>query len=84
MQVTECKSNSERIKLGSFLAKLSCFPEMHEKLSTPDKLHNEENLLIGLKYVLHAHEEWVISFEQNIFFKECALNLIIVQNDILS
>jgi len=57
---------------------------MHEQLASSYKLHNEENLLVCLENILHAHKEWVISLKKDFLLEQCAFNLIIVDNDILT
>ena len=57
---------------------------MHEQLTSSNKLHNEEDLLVCLENVLHTHQEWVISFQQNILLQKCTFDLIVIQNDVLS
>jgi len=57
---------------------------MHKQLSTSDELHDEENLKVSLEDILHTNEERMISFLQDIFLEHSRLNLIVVQNDVLS
>jgi hypothetical protein len=57
---------------------------MHKQLTSSNKLHNEENFLVCLENVLHTHQEWVISFQQNILLQKCTFDLIVIQNDVLS
>lgn len=51
---------------------------MHEKLSTSDELHDEENLEVGLEHKLHANEEWMIRLLQYVLLEHGRLNLIII------
>ena len=57
---------------------------MHEQLTTPNEFHDEEDLKVGLEHVFHANKERMVSFLQDLLFKHGALNLIVIQNDILS
>lgn len=43
--------------------------QVHEQLATTDEAHDEENLMVRLKHVTHAHEERVISLKQDIFLE---------------
>jgi hypothetical protein len=38
---------------------------MHEKFSTSNEFHDEENLLICLENVFHTNKEWMISLKKN-------------------
>jgi len=84
VQVTESECNRERVELGPLLRELSGFPEMHEQLTSSNKLHNKEDFLVCLENVLHTHQEWVISFQQNILLQKCTFDLVVIQNDVLS
>lgn len=53
---------------------------MHEKLSSPYKAHDKENLLVRLENVVHANQEWMIGLKQDILFKLGAFDLIIVDD----
>lgn len=83
VEMTESEGNSERIKLSSSLGELPRFSQVHEKLTTSDKLHDEEDLHVGLEDELHTNEEGMVSLLQDIFLKHSRFNLIVIQNDIL-
>jgi hypothetical protein len=42
---------------------------MHKKLTTPDELHNEKDLLLSLEHILHTYQEWMVSLLKNFFLK---------------
>ena len=69
MKMTKCQCHSKTIKLGSLFGKLPRLSKMHEQLSTPYKLHDEEDLEVSLEHVLHTNEERVVSLLQNIFLE---------------
>tara|TARA_B110000305_G_C19389422_1_gene613997 strand:- start:687 stop:1265 length:579 start_codon:yes stop_codon:yes gene_type:complete len=84
VEMTESHGDSHSVHFGLILCELLLPPEMHEELTTSDKLHDEEDLLIGLEDVLHADQEWVIRLQKDLFLKHGGLDLIIVKNDVLS
>jgi hypothetical protein len=82
--MTESHGDSHSVHFGLILGELLLPSEMHEELTTSDKLHDEEDLLIGLEDVLHADQEWVIRLQKDLFLKHGGLDLIVVKNDVLS
>lgn len=82
--MSEGQGHSHRIELRSLLRELSGFPEMHKQLTASDKLHDKENFLIGLEYVLHTYKEGVVGLLQDFFFKESRFYLVIINNYVLS
>jgi hypothetical protein len=57
---------------------------MHEKFTASNKLHNEEDFLIGLEHIFHTDQKWMISFLQYFLLEQCRLNLVIIEDDVLS
>ena len=57
---------------------------MREKFSTAHEAHHEEDFLLSLKDVMHPDKKWMISLKQNILLQLRALNLIIIDDYILS
>lgn len=84
MKMSKGQSNSHAVKLSSLLRELSCLSEMHEQFSTPHEFHNKEDFSISLENVFHTYKEWMISLKQNFLLEHCGLNLIVVNNHILS
>ena len=84
VEVAEGQGDAQTVELGSLLRELSRLSKMHKQLAASDKLHDEEDLEVGLEDELHAHEERMVGLLQNIFLKHGRLNLIVVQNDIFS
>ena len=84
MQMSQSQGNGESIKLCPLLWELSHLSEMHKKFTTSDKLHNEEYFLIGLEHVFHTDQKWMISFLQDFLLEQSGLNLIIIEDDVLS
>jgi hypothetical protein len=82
VKMAESQSNCKRIELSSRFRELPGFSQMHEKLTTSDKLHDEEDFKVCLEHELHTNEERMIGLLQDIFLKHSRLNLVIIQNDI--
>lgn len=71
MEMAQSKSHGRCIKFSPLLLEILHFPEMHEQLSTSDKLHDKKDTLLSLEHIFHSHQKWMIGFEQNIPFQEC-------------
>ena len=84
MEVTEGHSNCHRVELGLLLRELLGSSKVHEELTAPDELHHEENLLVSLENIFHADQEWVVSLHEDILFQKCGLDLVIIEDDVLS
>lgn len=84
VEMTESQGDCKRIKLSSLFSELPRFSQVHEKLTTTDKLHDEKDLHVSLENELHTNEEWMIGLLQDIFLEHSRLNLIVIQNDIFS
>ena len=82
--MSQSQGNGKSIELGPLFWELSHLSEMHEKFSTSDKLHYEEDFLISLEHIFHTDQKWMISFLQNFLLEQCRLNLVIIENDVLS
>ncbi len=57
---------------------------MHEKLTSTDEAHDEENLFGRLENVAHADKEWMVGFKQNIFLEFGRFHLVILQNHVFA
>ncbi len=84
MQMTYSDGDLSSIELGTFLWESCSISEMHEKLTTSHKPHDEENLRLCLEHIAHPNKEGMISLHENFFFKLGALNLIVIEDDIFS
>mmetsp|Transcript_94264 Transcript_94264/g.129853 ORF Transcript_94264/g.129853 Transcript_94264/m.129853 type:complete len:307 (-) Transcript_94264:476-1396(-) len=84
MQVTECDGNLDGVETSSLFGESACRTQVSKELTTSDKSHNKEDLLISLEHVVHTNEERMIGLQKNILLKLCALNLVIIDNNILS
>lgn len=84
MKMTYSNGDLGCIEFCSFFRESSRCSEMHEKFTTSHKSHDEENLWLSLKYVVHTNKEWVISLHEDLFLKFSALYLVIIENDIFS
>ena len=59
------------VELDNFLGESLVLEHDLVKLSTPDERHHEVETHIVLEQVVHAHDEWMITFKHDIFFKDC-------------
>jgi len=84
VEVADSHDHLHRIKLHSLLVEAMVFAEVAEQLTATHESHHEEYLGVGLEYVFHADEEGMISHEQNIFLKLGSLDLIVIQDSVLS
>ncbi len=55
---------------------------MHEELASSNELHHEEDLLLSLKDIVHAHQERVVRLKQDVLFQLGALDLIVINDDV--
>jgi hypothetical protein len=53
--MTDSHGHLGRVELCSFLCESGAVPQMHKKFTSSDKPHNEEDLLLSLEYIVHAH-----------------------------
>lgn len=65
VQVAESIGDDGRVELRPVFLEVASFSKVHEQLTSSDELHYEENLLVSLKHVLHAHKERVIGLHQD-------------------
>ena len=61
MQVSEGHSNLDSVKTGAIFWEPSHLSKMHEKLTTTDEPHDEEDFLLSLEDVAHSNKERMIS-----------------------
>jgi hypothetical protein len=61
VQVSEGHSNLDSVKTGTIFREPSHLSQVHEKLTTTDEPHDEEDFLLSLKDVAHSNEERMIS-----------------------
>jgi hypothetical protein len=80
--MTNGQGNLGSVELGTFLRETGAVSQVHEEFTTPHETHNEEDLLVGLEDVVHTNQEWVISLQQDIFFKLGAFDLVVLQDNI--
>ena len=57
---------------------------MAEELSTLHKLHEEEDAVLVLEYVLHVNQEWMIDLAKDVLLQLDVLHLLVFQDDILA
>ena len=57
---------------------------MPEKLTTFDKLHDEENSVFVLENIVHSNNKRMINFVQDFFFEVKGLKGVVVKHSILS
>lgn len=84
VQVTQGHSDLDCVESGPLFVEPRDLPQVHEKLATTDKSHDEENLLLRLEHIAHAHQEGVVSLEQDVLLEPGRLNLVELNNHILS
>ena len=58
--------------------------KMHEQLATTNESHHEKDFSFGLEDVTHTNEEGMVRLKQDVFLKPCWLDLIILNDNILS
>ena len=68
MQMTYSDGDLSSVELGTFLRESGSISQVHEKLATSHKLHDEENLRLCLEHIAHANKERMISLHENFFF----------------
>ena len=84
VEMTYSDGDLSSIELGTLLREAGSISQVHEKLTTSHKPHDEEYLRLCLEYIAHANQEGMISLHENLFFKLSALNLIVIEDDIFS
>ena len=84
VQVAERHSDLNGIEARSVLIEARDIAEMHEKLTATHKSHDEEDLLLSLEHVAHAHEEGVISLQQDVLLQTSRLDLVVFNDYILA
>ena len=84
MEVTNRKCHLGSVESGPFLGESGGISKVHEQLSSSDESHHEEDLLLSLEDVVHTDEEWMVCLHHNVLLKLCALNLVVVDDNILS
>ena len=84
MQVAEGHGNLNCIEAGPVLRESSHLAQVHEELATSDESHDKENLLVCLEHVAHSNEEGMISLQKDVFLQPSRLDLIILNDDVLS
>lgn len=82
--MTKGESDGQRVKLGSLLGELARLAQVHEKLTTAHKFHDEVDSLVVLEHELHANEEWMISLLQNLLLEHRRLNLVELKDGVLT
>ncbi len=58
-----------RVEFDNVLAEAFLLLENFVKFSTIDERHHEIKPSLRLEQVLHTAQEWMVSFEKNVFFK---------------
>lgn len=84
MEVSNSKANLDGVESSVVFREARHSAQVREEFSSSDKPHHEEDLGISLEHIVHAHEEGVIGHQQNIFLQFGRLDLIVLQNHILS
>ena len=84
MKMAKGESHAQTVELGPLLWKLPGLSQVHEQLTAAHELHYEENLQLRLEHELHANEERMIRFLQNVLLQHGRLNLVVIQNNVLS
>ena len=69
VQMTQSHGHLNGVETGSLLWEPGYLSQVHEQFTATDESHDEENLVVSLEHVAHAHQEWMVSLEQNIFLE---------------
>ena len=72
------------IETSSILRESRHLSEVHKQLTTSDKSHHEKDLCLRLEDITHSYEERMVRLEQDVLLKPCRLNLIVLDDNILS
>ena len=84
MQVPNSHHKLCRIKPNTlFLEPLSLFHDF-VKLTASNKRHHEVKSVVILEDIVHIDEERMVHLDHDLFFEECALNLLIFNENVLS
>ena len=60
MHVTEGHGDLDCVEACTLFWESCDLSEVHEKLTTTDESHDEEDFLFGLEYVAHTYQEGVV------------------------
>jgi len=84
VEVSNSKANLDGVEPSVVFREARHSTQVREEFSSSHKPHHEEDLGLSLEHVVHTHEEGVVSHQQNIFLQFGRLDLIVLQNNILS
>jgi len=84
MKIAQCGCYRCDVELGLFFLEPSSLSQMCVELTSTNELHDEEDLELGLEDVVHSHQERVMRFHENLLFKKCALQQVVVEQLIFS
>lgn len=83
MEVTQSNGHLNCVELRLLLREISFLSKVREELSSPHKIEDKENLVLGLEDVLETNQEWMIHILENLLLQVSGLYLVILKNDIL-
>lgn len=84
VEMTECHGDLNGVEAGTLLREASHLSQVHEKFTATNESHHEENLLLRLEHVAHTDKEGVIGLEQDVLFESSRLNLVVLDDHVLS
>lgn len=84
MQVPNSHADLGRVELNHIFTESLLRLKYFVELSSLDEGHDKVESLRGLKQVVHADKEGVVTTKQNIFFQLGVLNLVVLNQHILA
>lgn len=84
VQVADSECNLSRIKLDNVLTESFLLLENFVQFTSFDEGHDKVEAELGLKQVVHSHEEGMIARKQYIFLQLCVVYLIILEQHVLA
>jgi hypothetical protein len=84
VEVTNSHGYLDSVEFSAFFSKSLCLPQVHEKFSASNESHNEKDLLVCHEDIVHTDEEGVVGLQKNIFLKLGRLNLVVIEDNILT
>ena len=84
VQVTEGHCDLNGVEAGSIFIEAGDIAQVHEQLTATHEPHHEEDFLLSLEHVAHAHEEGVVSLQQDVLFQTSRLDLVVLDDNILT
>lgn len=84
MQVAQRHCDLNSIEARSVFIEARDIAQVHEQLTATHKPHDEEDFLLSLEHVAHAHEEGVVSLQKDVLLQTSRLDLVVFDDYIFT